>query len=74
VSRSENRAVRGKSEFNADASLDMFASASTFKVELDECSKILREAGPRSFVILDGESRSRRVQRCPEVAADPRLR
>ena len=32
---------------------DMFASASTFKVELDECSKILREAGPRSFVILD---------------------
>ena len=34
---------------------DMFASASTFKVELDECSKILREAGPRSFVILDGK-------------------
>lgn len=33
---------------------DMFASASTFKVELDECSKILREAGPKSFVILDG--------------------
>lgn len=33
----------------------MFASASTFKVELDECSKILREAGPKSFVILDGE-------------------
>lgn len=32
----------------------MFASASTFKVELDECSKILREAGPKSFVILDG--------------------
>ena len=33
---------------------DMFASASTFKVELDECSKILREAGPSSLVILDG--------------------
>lgn len=33
----------------------MFASASTFKVELDECCKILREAGPKSFVILDGE-------------------
>lgn len=33
----------------------MFASASTFKVELDECSKILREAGPKSLVILDGE-------------------
>ncbi|KAK4686504.1 DNA mismatch repair protein MSH6, partial [Tremellales sp. Uapishka_1] len=32
---------------------NMFASASTFKVELDECSKILREAGPRSLVILD---------------------
>lgn len=32
---------------------DMFASASTFKVELDECSKILREAGPKSLVILD---------------------
>lgn len=36
----------------------MFSSSSTFKVELDECSKILREAGPRSFVILDGKSRS----------------
>jgi DNA mismatch repair protein MSH6 len=35
---------------------DMFASASTFKVELDECCKILREAGPKSFVILDGQS------------------
>lgn len=33
----------------------MFASASTFKVELDECSRILREAGPKSLVILDGE-------------------
>lgn len=33
--------------------IDMFASASTFKVELDECSKILREAGPKSLVILD---------------------
>ncbi|WRT63564.1 uncharacterized protein IL334_000469 [Kwoniella shivajii] len=32
---------------------NMFASASTFKVELDECAKILREAGPRSLVILD---------------------
>ncbi|TXT07396.1 hypothetical protein VHUM_03116 [Vanrija humicola] len=32
---------------------NMFASASTFKVELDECSKILREAGPKSLVILD---------------------
>lgn len=35
---------------------NMFASASTFKVELDECSKILREAGPKSLVILDGQS------------------
>ena len=34
--------------------IDMFAAASTFKVELDECSRILREAGPRSFVVLDG--------------------
>ncbi|WVQ80465.1 hypothetical protein IAT38_002570 [Cryptococcus sp. DSM 104549] len=32
---------------------NMFASASTFKVELDECSRILREAGPKSLVILD---------------------
>ncbi|EIW67861.1 hypothetical protein TREMEDRAFT_40008 [Tremella mesenterica DSM 1558] len=32
---------------------NMFASASTYKVELDECSKILREAGPKSLVILD---------------------
>ncbi|ORX33553.1 muts domain V-domain-containing protein [Kockovaella imperatae] len=32
---------------------NMFAAASTFKVELDECARILREAGPRSFVILD---------------------
>ncbi|KAL7425166.1 DNA mismatch repair protein msh6 [Cryptotrichosporon argae] len=32
---------------------NMFASASTFKVELDECSKILHEAGPKSLVILD---------------------
>lgn len=36
---------------------NMFASASTFKVELDECSKILREAGPKSLVILDGQLR-----------------
>lgn len=46
---------------------DMFSSSSTFKVELDECSKILREAGPRSFVILDGASRSSR----PHHEADP---
>ncbi|WVQ64535.1 uncharacterized protein L199_002702 [Kwoniella botswanensis] len=32
---------------------NMFASASTFKVELDECAKILRDAGPKSLVILD---------------------
>ncbi|TFK46819.1 DNA mismatch repair protein Msh6 [Heliocybe sulcata] len=32
---------------------NMFASASTFKVELDECSKILRDATPKSLVILD---------------------
>ncbi|KAF5356840.1 hypothetical protein D9756_006462 [Leucocoprinus leucothites] len=32
---------------------NMFSHASTFKVELDECSKILREATPRSLVILD---------------------
>jgi hypothetical protein len=32
---------------------DMFSASSTFKVELDEFSKILREAGPRSLVFLD---------------------
>ncbi|VDB88830.1 unnamed protein product [Peniophora sp. CBMAI 1063] len=32
---------------------NMFASASTFKVELDECCKILRSATPRTLVILD---------------------
>ncbi|KAF8694706.1 hypothetical protein AX14_001931 [Amanita brunnescens Koide BX004] len=32
---------------------NMFNHASTFKVELDECCKILREATPRSLVILD---------------------
>ncbi|KAF8348581.1 muts domain V-domain-containing protein [Amanita rubescens] len=32
---------------------NMFSHASTFKVELDECCKILREATPRSLVILD---------------------
>ncbi|KAF8636930.1 hypothetical protein AX17_003181 [Amanita inopinata Kibby_2008] len=32
---------------------NMFSHASTFKVELDECCKILREATPKSFVILD---------------------
>ncbi|KZT23633.1 DNA mismatch repair protein Msh6 [Neolentinus lepideus HHB14362 ss-1] len=32
---------------------NMFANASTFKVELDECSKILRDATPKSLVILD---------------------
>ncbi|KAJ3753736.1 muts domain V-domain-containing protein [Lentinula raphanica] len=32
---------------------NMFSNASTFKVELDECCKILRDATPRSFVILD---------------------
>ncbi|EIW78648.1 DNA mismatch repair protein Msh6 [Coniophora puteana RWD-64-598 SS2] len=31
----------------------MFSNASTFKVELDECCKILRDATPRSLVILD---------------------
>lgn len=65
VSGSENRGVRREAGLNADASLDMFASASTFKVELDECSKILREAGPRSFVILDGESGSPEDPRAP---------
>ena len=33
---------------------NMFSNASTFKVELDECCKILREATPKSLVILDG--------------------
>jgi DNA mismatch repair protein MSH6 len=33
---------------------NMFASSSTFKVELDECCKIIRHATPRSLVILDG--------------------
>ncbi|KAH8113753.1 DNA mismatch repair protein Msh6 [Phellopilus nigrolimitatus] len=32
---------------------NMFSNASTFKVELDECCKILREATPQSLVILD---------------------
>ncbi|KJA23091.1 hypothetical protein HYPSUDRAFT_40213 [Hypholoma sublateritium FD-334 SS-4] len=32
---------------------NMFSNASTFKVELDECCKILRNATPRSLVILD---------------------
>ncbi|KAK0489289.1 muts domain V-domain-containing protein [Armillaria novae-zelandiae] len=32
---------------------NMFSNASTFKVELDECCKILRDATPKSFVILD---------------------
>ncbi|KZT37435.1 hypothetical protein SISSUDRAFT_852370 [Sistotremastrum suecicum HHB10207 ss-3] len=32
---------------------NIFSSASTFKVELDECSKILREATPKSLVIMD---------------------
>ncbi|CAA7264271.1 unnamed protein product [Cyclocybe aegerita] len=32
---------------------NMFSHASTFKVELDECCKILRNATPRSLVILD---------------------
>ena len=35
---------------------NMFSNASTFKVELDECCKILRDATPRSLVILDGAS------------------
>jgi len=34
---------------------NMFSNSSTFKVELDECCKILKEATPRSLVILDGE-------------------
>ncbi|KAG7445110.1 DNA mismatch repair protein Msh6, partial [Guyanagaster necrorhizus] len=32
---------------------NMFSNASTFKVELDECCKILRDATPKSFVFLD---------------------
>ncbi|KAH7923446.1 DNA mismatch repair protein Msh6 [Leucogyrophana mollusca] len=32
---------------------NMFSNSSTFKVELDECCKILRNATPRSMVILD---------------------
>ncbi|KAJ9104934.1 hypothetical protein QFC19_003729 [Naganishia cerealis] len=32
---------------------NMFSNSSTFKVELDECAKILREGGPKSLVILD---------------------
>ncbi|KDQ07318.1 hypothetical protein BOTBODRAFT_167161 [Botryobasidium botryosum FD-172 SS1] len=32
---------------------NMFSNSSTFKVELDECCKILREATPKSLVILD---------------------
>jgi len=31
----------------------MFSNSSTFKVELDECCKIIRDATPRSLVILD---------------------
>ncbi|KAH7092791.1 DNA mismatch repair protein Msh6 [Auriculariales sp. MPI-PUGE-AT-0066] len=32
---------------------NMFSNSSTFKVEMDECCKILKEATPRSLVILD---------------------
>ncbi|KAH8829749.1 muts domain V-domain-containing protein [Flagelloscypha sp. PMI_526] len=32
---------------------NMFTASSTFKVELDECCKILRDATPKSLVILD---------------------
>ncbi|KAF9010212.1 muts domain V-domain-containing protein [Cyathus striatus] len=32
---------------------NMFSNASTFKVELDECCKILRNGTPKSLVILD---------------------
>ncbi|THH32610.1 hypothetical protein EUX98_g1558 [Antrodiella citrinella] len=32
---------------------NMFSNASTFKVELDECCKILRDATPKSLVVLD---------------------
>jgi DNA mismatch repair ATPase MutS len=35
---------------------NMFAAASTFKVELDECQKVLRNATPKSLVMLDGEA------------------
>ncbi|GAA5901645.1 hypothetical protein JCM6882_006031 [Rhodosporidiobolus microsporus] len=31
----------------------IFASASTFKVEMDDCNKILQKSTPRSLVILD---------------------
>lgn len=47
---------------------DMFASASTFKVELDETSKIIREAGPKSFVILDGECIASKVAHVAETS------
>jgi DNA mismatch repair protein MSH6 len=33
---------------------NMFSSASTFKVELDECCKIIRGADSKSLVMLDG--------------------
>jgi hypothetical protein len=36
---------------------NMFSNSSTFKVELDECCKILRDATPKSLVILDGKPR-----------------
>jgi len=32
---------------------NMFSNSSTFKVELDECCKIMRDATPKSLVILD---------------------
>ncbi|KAI0295767.1 muts domain V-domain-containing protein [Russula brevipes] len=32
---------------------NMFSNSSTFKVELDECCKIMRDATPKSFVVLD---------------------
>ncbi|EAU89431.2 DNA mismatch repair protein msh6 [Coprinopsis cinerea okayama7 len=32
---------------------NMFTNSSTFKIELDECCKILRNATPKSLVILD---------------------
>ncbi|TFK22134.1 DNA mismatch repair protein msh6 [Coprinopsis marcescibilis] len=32
---------------------NMFTNSSTFKIELDECCKILRDATPKSLVILD---------------------
>ncbi|KAF7311618.1 DNA mismatch repair protein [Mycena kentingensis (nom. inval.)] len=40
---------------------NMFSNASTFKVELDECCKILRDATPKSLVILDGTTWSRDI-------------